>query len=140
MALYTAQVAEWRIETHTHTHTHTHTPKPQIICLSNDTLQKLQTPFLLISNLIAFRITISRFKWSAEFQSLFKVARFLMQFRIPSKRRKNIYRDIYSLICKFSSPLYHSCFIWYVVFSKDRKGFFFFKFILLVLENSQVLL
>ena len=33
----------------------------------NDTLQKLHTPLLLISNLIAFSITISHFKWSAEF-------------------------------------------------------------------------
>lgn len=63
MALYTAQVAEWRIEKKKKTRT----KKPQIICLSNDTLQKLHTPLLLISNLIAFRITISRFKWSAEF-------------------------------------------------------------------------
>ena len=58
MAVYTSQVAEWRIKKK---------KKKKIICLSNDALQKLHTPLLLISNLIAFKITISHFKWSAEF-------------------------------------------------------------------------
>ena len=116
MAFYTSQVAEWRIK-----------KKKEIICLSNDTLQKLHTPLLLISNLIAFSITISHFKWSAEFQSLCRVAKFLMQFRIPSKRRKKLQGYIFTDMQIFISSLSQLLYMVHCLFKISKRIFFFFN-------------